>query len=34
MLTVVRWGIIVVVLGGLGWILKTRITRISRIESA
>jgi hypothetical protein len=34
MLTVVRWGIVVVVLGGLGWILKPRITRITRIESA
>jgi len=34
MLTVVRWGIVVVVLGGLVWILKPRITRITRIESA
>jgi len=34
MLTVVRWGIVVVVLGGLVWILKPRITRITRAESA
>jgi hypothetical protein len=34
MLTLVRWGIVIVVLGGLGWFLKPRITRITRIESA
>jgi len=34
MLTVVRWGIVAVVLVGLVWILKPRITRITRAESA
>lgn len=34
MLTVVRWAIVVVVVAGLGWVIKPRITRITRIESA
>jgi hypothetical protein len=34
MLTVVRWGIVIVVLAGLVWLIWPRIARITRIESA
>ena len=34
MLSVVRWLIAIVVIVGLGWILKPRIARITRIQSA
>jgi hypothetical protein len=34
LLTVVRWAIAIVVIVGLGWVIKPRITRITRIESA
>jgi len=34
MLTVVRWGIVIVLLAGLVWLIWPRIARITRIESA
>jgi hypothetical protein len=34
MLTVVRWGIVIVLLAGLIWLIWPRIARITRIESA
>jgi hypothetical protein len=34
MLTVVRWGIVIVLLAGLFWLIWPRIARITRIESA